>query len=338
MAYNDDKAIEAALVNRNPLGWEYRHHGLCLAGGNTVSLDECGTVAGCWNGGELLATRGSANSVYSSVPHGLENCVRCRWFITDARYLPALNAHLNFMSYKAHEAANLAVKLEGEIEGMDERKYIAECEGKPFTQHNELQALQRRYEKQMVEADEYTKDWIATFNLIRRLIEIEQGRTENDITNKLVAVGSESDIKVSFMETNSELLQLSLLCEDAEFYPDILDDVKKTPVIQDRTQNLSRIMMRKGFMPQLLILDQEQQLIAANAMMRQMALQANPADKLDGYKQVANYLELSHFMQDSKLLEAGVKALENTINQGVLQLSANGLKQKNTVKGISYEC
>ena len=73
-------------------------------------------------------------------------------------------------------------------------------------------------------------------------------------------------------------------------------------------------------------------------MMRQMALQANPADKLDGYKQVANYLELSHFMQDSKLLEAGVKALENTINQGVLQLSANGLKQKNTVKGISYEC
>lgn len=338
MAYNDGQAIEFALVNRNPLGWENRHHGMCLAGGNTVRSNECGTVAGCWNGGMLRRNSDIASHrIYDPVPHGSENCVRCRWFITDARYLPALNAHLNFMSYKAHKAANLAVKLEGEIEAMDERKYEAECEGKPFTQHNELQALQRRYEKQLVEADEYTKDWIATFNLIRRLIEIEQGRTESDTTNKLVAVGSENDIKVGFMETNSELLQLALLCEDAEFYPDMLDDVKKTPVIQDRTQNLSKIMMRKGFMPQLLMLDQEQQLIAANAMMRQMALQANPTDKLDGYKQVANYLELGHFMQDSKLLDAGVKALENNMNQRVLQLSTNGLKQKDTVKEQSYE-
>ncbi|MGR5077585.1 gamma-mobile-trio integrase GmtZ [Photobacterium swingsii] len=333
MVYNDGQSVEAALVNRNPLGWENRHHGLCLAGGNTVRSDEMKTVAGCWNGGELLTdSKNPSQRVYNSVSHGSENCVRCRWFITDARYLPALNAHLNFMSYKSHEAANLAVKLEGEIEGIDELKYEAESEGKPFTQHNELQALQRRYEKQLVEADEYTKDWIATFGLIRRIIEIEQGRTESDTANKLVAVGSESDIKVGFMETESELLQLALLCEDAEFYPDMLDDVKKTSVIQDRTQGLSRFMMRKGYMPQLLMLDKDQQLIAANAMMRQMALQANPTDKLDGYKQVANYLELGQFMVDSKLLETGIHALENSINTPVDGISIKSLTS-NVVKG-----
>lgn len=338
-AYQNDQSIEVALVNRNPLGWENRHHGLCLAGGNTVRSDECKSVAGCWNGGVLLKdTLNPSNLIYDSVPHGLENCVRCRWFITDARYLPALNAHLNFMSYKAHESANLAVNLEAEIEVMDEHKYKAENEDKPFTQHNELQALQRRYEKQLVEADEYTKDWIATFNLIRRLIEIEQDRTETDTTNKLIAVGSENDIKVGFTETNSELLQLALLCEDAEFYPDILDDVKKTPVIQNRTQHLSRIMMQKGYTPQFLILDSEQQLIAVNAMMRQMALQANPTDKLDGYKQVVNYLELGHFLQDSKLLDTGIKVLKNNINQRILKLTTNGLKPKDIITGISYEC
>lgn len=338
MAYHDGQAIESALVNRNPLGWEKRHHGLCLAGGNTVRSEECGTVAGCWNGGRLINPSRESQRIYGSVPHGIENCVRCRWFITDARYLPALNAHLNFMSYKAHEAANLAVKLEEDIAEMDERKYEAECDGKPFTQHNELQALQRRYESQLIDADEYIQDWIATFNLIRRLIEIEQDRTESDATNKLVAVGSESDIKVGFIETDSELLHLALLCEDAEFYPDMLDNIKKTPVIQNRTQNLSRIMMRKGFIPQLLMLDQEQQLIAANAMMRQMALQANPTNKLDGYKQVANYLELGQFMQDSKLLEDGIKTLENNMNQRVLKLSNHGLKLKSAVKELSYEC
>ncbi|WP_318432416.1 gamma-mobile-trio integrase GmtZ [Photobacterium leiognathi] len=333
MAYNDGQSVEAALVNRTPMGWEKRHIGMCLAGGNTVRSNETKTVAGCWNGGELLKdARDAVYRVYDSVPHGFENCVRCRWFITDARYLPALNAHLNFMSYKSHEAANLAVKLEGEIEGMDELKYEAESEGKPFTQHNELQALQRRYEKQLVEADEYTKDWIATFGLIRRIIEIEQGRTESDTANKLVAVGSESDIKVGFMETESELLQLALLCDDAEFYPDMLDDVKKTPTIERRTQSLSRFMMRKGYMPQLLMLDKDQQLIAANAMMRQMALQANPTDKLDGYKQVANYLELGQFMADSKLLETGIHALENSINTPVDGISIKSLTS-NVVKG-----
>ena len=332
MAYNDGQAIESALVNRNPLGWEKRHHGLCLAGGNTVHSDELSKVAGCWNGGEAIASRGSAGKFYNSVPHGTENCVRCRWFITESRYLPALNAHLNFMSYKAHEAANLAVKIEVDIEKMNDRKYAAECEGKPFTQNNQLQALQRRYEKQVVEADEYTKDWIATFNIIRRIIEIEQDRAESDATNKLVAVGSESDIKVGFMETDSELLHLSLLCDDAEVYPDMLDDVKKTSVIQDRTLSLSRFMMRKGYMPQLLVLDQEQQLIAANAMMRQMALQANPTDKLDGYKQVANYLELGQFMQDSKLLESGINALEKSINVPIDGISIKSLTN-NVVKG-----
>lgn len=236
------------------------------------------------------------------------------------------------MSYKAHEAANLAVKLEGDIEKMEEHKYEAEIESKPFIKHNELQAFQRRHEKQIVEADEYAKDWIATFNLIRRLIEIEQNRTESDTTNKLVAVGSEGDIKVGFMETDSELLQISLLCEDAEFYPDMLDDVKKTPAIERRTQSLSRFMMRKGYMPQLLMLDQEQQLIAANAMMRQMALQANPTDKLDGYNQVANYLELGQFMHDNQLLESGINALETSINTPIDGISIKSLTN-DLVKG-----
>lgn len=335
MAYHDGQSIEAVLVNRNPLGWENRHHGLCLVGGNTVRSNEAKTVAGCWNGGELLQDSIIPQlRVYNQVAHGFENCVRCRWFITDARYLPALNAHLNFMSYKAHEAANLAVQLESEIEVMDDLKYEAECEGKPFTQYNELQALHRRYEKQLVEADEFTKDWIATFGLIRRIIEIEQDRTESDTTNKLFAVGSVSDIKVGFLETDSELLQLSLLCDDAEFYPDILDDVKKTPTIERRTQSLSRFMMRKGYMPHLLILDKDQQLIAANAMMRQMALQANPTDKLDGYKQVASYLELGQFMQDNKLLDLGINALEHSINSSVNSISIKSLGS-NVVKGDS---
>nr|WP_272166163.1 integrase family protein [Vibrio diabolicus] len=36
MVYHSDDSIQAALANRNPIGWEERSCGLCLVGGNTV--------------------------------------------------------------------------------------------------------------------------------------------------------------------------------------------------------------------------------------------------------------------------------------------------------------
>lgn len=323
-AYSSLESIEVALVNRNPIGWENRHHGLCLAGGNTARSDESKTVAGCWNGGELIQKAGAA-IVYAPVSHGPENCPRCRWFITDARYLPALNSHLNFMSYKAHEAANLSVKIEGEIEALEEEKYICESQKKPFAKHSELQKLQRRHEKQVVESDEYTKDFLATFKLIKRLVEIEKERVEGDTKNKLVAVGSEDDIKLGFIETTSELFQLSLLCKDAEVYPEMLDDIKKTPVIERTAQHLSRIMMKKGYMPQLLMMDNEQQMIAANAMMREMAFLADPNNQIKGYQIATNYLEMEEYLKDSRLLDGGLLALERKTNQPLAGISVKTL-------------
>lgn len=329
-AYSSLESIEVALVNRNPIGWENRHLGLCLAGGNTARSDESKTVAGCWNGGELIkAAQHAASRAYAPVAHGPENCPRCRWFITDARYLPALNSHLNFMSYKAHEAANLSVKIEGEIEVLEEEKYLCETHRKPFTKHSELQKLQRRHEKQVVEADEYTKDFLATFKLIKRLVEIEKERIAGDTTNKLVAVGSEDDIKIGFIETQSELFQLSLLCKDAEVYPEMLDDVKKTPVIERTTQYLSRIMMKKGYMPQLLMMDNEQQMIAANAIMREMAFLASPDNEIKGYQIAANYLEMEEYLKDSRLLDSGLLAWESEENK-----SLTGISVKTLLKSI----
>ncbi|MCG9612691.1 integrase family protein [Vibrio harveyi] len=314
MVYHIDDSIQAALVNRNPIGWEERSCGLCLVGGNTVKSDEVSTLGGCWNGGELINdAKVAANRIYASVPHGAENCIRCRWFITDARHLPALNAHFNQLSYKAHQAANLSVEIEGELEALKDELFFCEEQGKPFIKHDELQALQRRYEKQQVEADEYTKDWIACFELINKIIHIEETRNEDDTKDKLIAVGSEQDVShaLKFIETDSELLHLSLLCDDAEFYPDLQDELRKTPAIQKRSMQLSRVLMKKGFEPIFMEMDDKQQLIAANAMLRQMAKIADPDDKLEGYRKVANYIEAGDYLTDNKLFSQGVNALTN---------------------------
>jgi len=313
-AFHSDKynSVETALANRNPIGWEERAIGLCLVGGNSVRSDEMSTVGGCWNGGPIIKDSVKLDSrVYGPVPHGPENCPRCRWLITDATYLPALNSRFNQISYKVHQAAELAVEIEGQLEALKDELFIAEEAGDVFLKYSELQVLERRYEKQSVEADEYAKDYIAAFNLINRVIQIENGREEDDEGQKLIAVGSSEDLNVSmkFIETDSELLHLSLLCEDAEFYPDLHDDLRKTPAIAKRTNALSRMMVRSGYRPLFLEMDEQTQLIAGNAIMRKMAQIANPNDKLEGYRIAANYIEAQEYLMDSGLLDSGFDEL-----------------------------
>jgi len=314
MVYHKEDSIQAALVNRNPIGWEERSSGLCLVGGNTVKSDDVSTLGGCWNGGELIKDAKSAvNRIYGSVPHGPENCIRCRWFITEAYYLKPLNAQFNQLSYKAHQAANLSIEIEGELEALKDEQFFCEEQGAPFTKHDGMQVLQRRYEKQQVEADEYTKDWIACFELISKIIHVEEARDDDDTKDKLIAVGNEQDIShaLRFVETESELLHLSLLCDDAEFFPDLQDELRKTPAIEKRSRQLSRVLMKKGFEPIFMEMDEKQQLIAGNAMLRQMAKVADPDNKMEGYRKVANYIEAGEYLSDNKLLSEGMNALSN---------------------------
>ncbi|MEF1203862.1 integrase family protein [Vibrio owensii] len=324
MVYHNDDSIQVALINRNPIGWEERSCGLCLVGGNTVKSDEISTLGGCWNGGELIKdAKAAAYRIYGSVPHSAENCIRCRWFITEARYLPALNAHFNQLSYKAQQAANLSVEIEGELETLKDEQFFCEEQGKPFIKQDELQTLQRRYEKQQVEADEYAKDLVACFELIIKIMHVEEARNEDDTKDKLIAVGSEQDVSyaLKFIETDSELLHLSLLCDDAEFYPDLQDELRKTPAIEKRSRQLSRVLMKKGFEPIFMEMDDKQQLIAANAMLRQMAKLADPDDKLEGYRKVASYIEAGEYLTDNKLFSQGINALtDKAINLNSIAL------------------
>ncbi|WP_330207348.1 gamma-mobile-trio integrase GmtZ [Pseudomonas sp. AM14(2022)] len=326
-AYRDEASLQAVLVNRNPVGWEYRHIGLCLVGGNTSRSDEVGSVGGCWNGGEPI------RDVYGPVPNGPENCIRCRWFITDATYLDALRAHFNSISYKASLAANLAVEHEQVRDSLLDARYHAVEQGLPFLDQSLLQEAERRYEKQIVLADLLAKDLVACFQLIGRLISVEQARESGDNSKKIVAVGSMQDIHqpISFIETDSELLQLSQICNDAEIYPDLADDLRKTPAIEKRSRTLNRLLMKNGYTPVFMQMDERMQLIAGNAMMRAMARKVAPNDQLEGFTCVSGLLEAGQHM---KLLPEGIKALKEVYQGPVMKLSDLIATSGKTVSGL----
>lgn len=316
-AFIDVDSVRLALASRNPIGWEYRSVGLCLVGGNHVRSDEMVNVGGCWNGGELLD---KVRRIYGPVPHGDENCVRCRWLVTDATYLPNLVAHLNMLSYKASLAGNLVVELEQAVEEFEDEIFFANEADVPFTREAEKQVIERRLERQKGEANEYASDLVACFQLISKLIAIEEGRDANDGGSKLLAVGTLEDIHqpISLIETTSEMWQLSQICEDAEIYADLSDDLRKTPALQKRSEELNALLLKNGYTPVFMNMDERMQLIAGNAMMRSMAAQASPNDQLEGFRQVANLIE----MEDSlHLLPTGIRALEQTIERPLVKLT-----------------
>ena len=331
LAFNSFKSVESCISNKVHMGWEERVNGLCLVGGNTVKSDDIANLGGCWNGGPILNDTVDVNKrVYSSVPNGPENCIRCRWFVTGAQYLPALNAQFNHLSYMSHEAARKANQLEKDLDRLKDEQFFCEQSDKPFLKHSELQALQRRWEKLKISSDEYAKDWIACFELIGKIINIEDERKTTEKQNKLITLGTQSDVNlaIKFSETHSELLQLSLICEDAEFFPDFQDSANQSLSIEKRTRLITRMFLKSGYNPIFLEMDEKQQLYTINALLRKMASISDPNNKLEGYKKVASYIEGEEYLQSQDLLIQGL---------GSVKLSKSFNLPK-TDKTNSYEC
>ncbi|MDK9782358.1 hypothetical protein KIT90_13330 [Vibrio sp. B172a] len=322
-SYQDLEALQNIFRVRNPAGWQEKAIGICLAGGNTQPSAENTPIPGCWNGGERLkrANRNQAD-LYGPVPHGLENCVRCRWFITDLSYLRALTAHFNNLSYHASESAKIAAELEQQQSLLLDEEYFCEINGQAFTKYQDLHVLERRLEKQQSDADEYAKDLVACFQIIRKLLALETQREAGDGKDKVVALGSPEDISpfFSFLDTESEFRQLIQICDDAEIYTDLRDDLRKTSAIAHRSNKLNGMLMKSGYMPFLLQLDDETQLLAGNAMVNAMLNATGEPDRYKAMARIASYLDAEAYLKDAGLLEAGVKGIEAKTGINILRL------------------
>ena len=67
-----------------------------------------------------------------------------------------------------------------------------------------------------------------------------------------------------------------------------------------------------------------------------MALQANPTDKVDGYQQVASYLDLGAYMEDERLFNTGIDALKEKTVQSITGISIKSLSKSKNGR-LTYE-
>lgn len=280
-------AIPQHPAARNPAGWMPMHHGLCLVGGNTSEAQDNSSVGGCYNGGANIGSDSAPK--YGPVPGGSRNCVRCRWFVTEPHYLPTLAAHFNTLAYHFDEARNVCLIHENRLQDLKREKADAEEAKLPFARLDVYRQAERLWENAVKRFSDLAEDLVACWRLIERC-KVALKNASSDGT-QLVATGTMADVNIVFEETDSELLQIACVCESAEVYPDL--EPKKA--VFRRSQLLDAVLYRENLPPVFMLLSEQEQLLAGNALMRRLAQQMNPANSALGQREVI------------RLMDAGVK-------------------------------
>jgi len=285
--YNSSASLKNAIAEdtgaRNPAGWMLLHHGMCVVGGNTSEVEENKKIGGCHNGGPNVGT--DLQPKYAPVPGGSRNCVQCRWFMTQAQYLPSLVATFNNNAYHFDEARNRCLVAEEQVQAIRKTKYEAEMAGEPFQQMPEFLELERVFELAMKRFSDLAEKLVATWRLIERCQAVLMD--EKAPSNQLIAVGTIGDVTVAFEETESELLQLAGVCEGVEVYPDL----EAGKAVFRRSQLLDLALCREGSTPVFMTMSEDEQLACGNAFMRQLAEQASPGNAQVGMRRVVELMD-----------------------------------------------
>jgi hypothetical protein len=244
-------AMRAAVGQKSAATFVFEDKGICPVGGSMCDV-----------GGEPITDQ-TNNKLFSPVPGYPErNCVRCRFFLSGPAFLPGLQAHFNAVSYEAHERAERHNDLQEEVTLMENRRADCERDGRLYTETRELEKLSQRYEAEAEAMGKLVNDLQSTYHLIARSMEIMKQTDKEGL--QLVAVGEMNDIGVAFTETNSELHQLEVICENATIYAEI--DARK-PALR-RSQLLDCMLEFNKMPPVFFRLSPKQQLEVGNAAMQ----------------------------------------------------------------------
>lgn len=247
-----EDAARAAIQNRSAAAFVFEDKGICPVSGSMCDV-----------GGDKI-NETNVRGAYAPVPGYPQerNCVRCRFFLTGPAFLPGLHAHFNTLSEKMHRQSERYNRLEEQLRTLEKRRLDCERKGHPFFDAKELERLAQREEAEVEATSKLVNDMQASYYLIERSIEIARQNETDGV--KLVAKGSLSDLKAAIVETQSELYQLEVVCENAVIYA----ETDATCVATRRSQILDIMLRYNGMEPVLMRLTPEQQLLAGNAVMR----------------------------------------------------------------------
>lgn len=290
VVFNAKELIDVIPLNktdRNPLGWLPMHDGLCLAGGNAGPLNGDARFPGCHNGA-LEITPGDGH--HGPAPGGVRNCCRCRWKCSGKGHILGLQATFNNRQFHLHKASGAAIEAERTRNELLLEKARIEAQGQPFTRLSDFRVAERLYEAAMQRMQELALDIASVHRMIERIIALPDDAEES---YALAAHGDLLTIQSVIEETDSDLLVLSEICAGVELYPDL----DPGTAIFEYAQLLDMAFEREGKPLILARLSEKEKLIAANAIMRELELHADPTNPIIARRKVIKTMDRGESLQ-----------------------------------------
>ncbi|WP_415909180.1 VPA1269 family protein [Oleiharenicola sp. Vm1] len=254
--------------DRSAHTWTRVHDGWCLAGGNTLPRSGNRQVPGCYNGGlRLPVSGGKSNDIRESVPP--RRCAehRCRWLCTGPAFLDELRAKFSTKGVLLADLERIRDDTEKKLNATKDERYDAERAGRPFDS-SELERIESLLEKQETDVFRVSQEMTNVFYVVGRCLEVLRTTDGPDHREKLIALGTITDIKATIEQVDSELLAASGVCLDAELYPELESDA--TSAIYRRSQLLDMVRLRERGQVPLLVFDRRLQLEVGNRITEQI--------------------------------------------------------------------
>ncbi|WP_340600954.1 gamma-mobile-trio integrase GmtZ [Acinetobacter sp. HZNU-JH01] len=289
-----------ALSNEVPAGnYVFRDYGICPF-----------AASRCEDGGEVI----KSSSFYTPTPQGylgIQNCLRCRHFITGPAFIGGLLAITNEILLQSNYQSDICAKLQLKInminEGIDQlerEEYIANLKQQKFEGaaersklETDLRNFESEYETAAKKLDMLLCDIQAAYSHITKCHKLINNNPLIESGEKLTLITAPNAELVLEMEEVSHYQQLQEVCENAVIYKSCNAD----QAIYPRTQLIDKMAMFNEIMPNLFMLSKEQQLTAGNQIFKLLMSRLKSWDKvqkvMDGEIKL---IELSEYEQIEK--------------------------------------
>nr|WP_279052082.1 VPA1269 family protein [Acinetobacter tandoii] len=268
-----------ALSNEVPAGnYIFRDYGICPF-----------AASRCEDGGESI----KSSSFFSPTPQGylgIQNCIRCRHFITGPAFIGGLLAITNEILLQSNDQSEICTKLQSiinqlndDLDNLEKEEYIANLKQQKFEGslkraklETELRNYESEYETAAKKLDMLLCDIQAAYSHITKCHQLINNNALSENTDKLSLIITENAELVLEFEDVSRYQQLQEVCENAACYKSCNAD----QAIYPRTQLIDKMALFNEIMPSLFMLSKEQQLIAGNQIFKLLMSRLKSWDKI----------------------------------------------------------
>ncbi|PRF12870.1 hypothetical protein C6Q07_04995 [Burkholderia multivorans] len=191
--------------------------------------------------------------------------------------------------YHCTEAKRQVILAEERFRVLDDSRAEALAADQVFDKQQQYKEAERQRQQAINKFDDLTM----TVAAVTKLMERCRRAMNNGDGTALVANGSYGEFEYVIEEADSELLQLSGVCEGSILYPDL----EPGKAVLRQSQLLDAALMRDDMPPAFLMLTEEEQKLAASAAMRHLAEQMNPQNPALGRYQVISLIDAGNSLR-----------------------------------------